>query len=212
MHVASTPGHEGVVKFSGCNFWGPGAFPGSVLPPEHGVADLRGAPLETVSFDGCTFMQFNNTDSPASPYLLELAGRGSYSVQGSTFWTSQPARHVRVGPQVGMALVANLFSPGPLVTDEVGDPAAVALSGNVRFRGGTPGPAAGGGGRRARGVRAALAALLHALSVCRGGRRRALTQHRGPLGARPGTSAGRGGAAGLNEIHNEETRWPPVPA
>ena len=209
VHVASTPGHEGVVKFSGCNFWGPGAFPGSVLPPEHGVADLRGAPLETVSFDGCTFMQFNNTDSPASPYLLELAGRGSYSVQGSTFWTSQPARHVRVGPQVGMALVANnLFSSGPLVTDEVGDPAAVALSGNVRFRGGTPGPAAGGGAPRTGGTRGSGSASSRAFRLPRGAPASSDAAERSLR--RP--SAGRGGAAGLNEIHNEEARWPPVPA
>ncbi len=146
VHVTSAPGHEGVVKFSGCNFWGPGAYPGSVLPPEHGIANLRGAPLETVSFAGCTFMQFNNTDSAASPYLLELDGQGSYSVQSSSFWTSQPAKHIRVGPQVGMAVVANnLFSSGPVIADEVGHRESVELGGNVRFRGGTPGPAAGGG-------------------------------------------------------------------
>ena len=146
VHVTSAPEHEGAVKFTGCNFWGPGAYPGSVLPPEHGIADLRGTPLETVSFAGCQFMQFNNTDSDASPYLLELDGQGTYSVQGSSFWTSQPAKHLRVGPQVGMAVVANnLFSSGPVIADEVGVRESVELSGNVHFRGGTPGPAAGGG-------------------------------------------------------------------
>ena len=142
VQVSSAPGHQGVVKFSNCNFWGPGAYPGSTLPPEHGIVDLRGAPLETVAFDACTFLQFNNTDSPQSPHLLELAGNGTYSVQGSTFWTSGFAKHIHVGPAAGAAVVANnLFSEGPEVTNELlGDKFAVSISGNVRFRGGPPGP------------------------------------------------------------------------
>ena len=142
VQVSSTPEHQGVVKFSNCNFWGPGAFPGSTIPPMHGIVDLRGAPLETVGFDACNFMEFNNTDSPESPYLLELAGNGTYSVQGSTFWTSGFAKHVHVWASAGMAVVANnLFSEGPEITNELkADKFATSISGNVRFRGGPPGP------------------------------------------------------------------------
>ena len=140
-HVVSSPENEGSATFLNSNFWGPGAFPAQEIAPEHRIAHLRGGPAETVSFQSCSFLQYNNTGGEGAAPLIDLEGRGSYTVSGNFFKTTRdPEAHVAVGDAVGSAVVVgNSFNRSPRVVrgrgcGEEDDDTHCFVNGNVYNR------------------------------------------------------------------------------
>ena len=124
--VQSLPSHQGVVRFVNSNFWGPGAFE-DFTPRQHSIVSLRGEG-ERVFFNGCSFLQWNNTSTGASgghegtPALVLLEGLGSsYAVTDSNFWTSRPTAQVQLGANIGSAVVTgNTMTHAVLILGQEG--------------------------------------------------------------------------------------------
>lgn len=81
------------------NFWGPGWPPGA-----HPIVDLHGED-ERVFFQGCNFLQWNNSESHETA-LLNFAGSGDYSVAHSWFWTTAPSTQVHVAAAASSAIIS----------------------------------------------------------------------------------------------------------